>query len=627
MAEDKNDESAAKVQLNSVHNFFRTLNEVATHFRFTFGSRAKQLTDLNATMSSLEEDIEKLIETPLQSGCGDCEAVKTAKAKLDAAHAQVLKKMKEQSAIRQEEYKRENEAYRQKLEGIKEDMDANERAYLEGRIKPERRETPEERAAEVAKLLKEYHIEHLKKAKDAKDWADKAQAGAEKARKKADEKQKNAMKAKVAVDEAIARETQFSGNQDMVDAGHEGARNLAAEMAKNGNFHIEALQAGVEGGAFVWVWEEDACRFDAHPDETRKHGSKSNPVILYEQRIWMKLEAHHLVLEAGGSTAEFGTVQISVGQKLFAQTSGLSYTVDIQESSQKNVKTRYARRVHRIRACDLDPKTMAELMNQRKKALETVGKASIEARTALQKAEFEQQKAIHLLERAEERLKGADITAWKVPYPNGKPVGYDAIPMTWHTMGDALYMEVSLLPSDPEYKQVATFFSKTSKNNIVSMRRVQNILLWNLFARTREPVGKTSLNDGNPNEEFLWHGSGKVEGALEKILVGGFDSSFSSCTPKGIWLSTNSLYSLDYSPSHGKAKKIFLVRTVLGYIGEIHGKSALDIVNGVEVDSHHCGKSSEGHTRKDDQWGGGSDNRYVVNRNNQVYPAYVLEFE
>lgn len=50
------------------------------------------------------------------------------------------------------------------------------------------------------------------------------------------------------------------------------------------------------------------------------------------------------------------------------------------------------------------------------------------------------------------------------------------------------------------------------------------------------------------------------------------------------------------------------------------------IVNGEPTDSHHCGGQSQGHVRKDDQTGG-ADNRYVIDKNNQVYPAFVLVFK
>merc|ERR1711988_992729 len=110
---------------------------------------------------------------------------------------------------------------------------------------------------------------------------------------------------------------------------------------------------------------------------------------------------------------------------------------------------------------------------------------------------------------------------------------------------------------------------------------------------------------------------------MEKILCSGFDADFGTSSPKGVWLSTNSQYSTGFSGGTGK---MFLVRCVLGYIGQITGRGEMSKVNGECTDSHHCGGKSSGHIRRDDQTGGGADNRYVVNRNNQVYPAYVVEF-
>ena len=44
------------------------------------------------------------------------------------------------------------------------------------------------------------------------------------------------------------------------------------------------------------------------------------------------------------------------------------------------------------------------------------------------------------------------------------------------------------------------------------------------------------------------------------------------------------------------------------------------------ADSHHCGATSAGHVRKDDQIGAGRDNRYVIYTNDQVYPEYLVSF-
>jgi len=244
-----------------------------------------------------------------------------------------------------------------------------------------------------------------------------------------------------------------------------------------------------------------------------------------------------------------------------------------------------------------------------------------------------------MLQRAQERLRGTDVTQWNLPLPNGQALGLENIPMGWSAMGDAVHMEVDLTGSmehKAEFDSVEKFFLKSARPGVVvvSVTRIQNLLLWHLYAHARKGVAAKKLNNGYPNEEYLWHGAGSsaVSDATEKIICSGFDAAYSRCNPKGIWLSTNSAYSAaGYSPPcPDGTKKMFLVRCVLGYIGT-QSNFVQNMVNGELTDSHHCWPSgsgpgtSVGHTRKDDQTGG-RDNRYVINRNNQVYPAYLVKF-
>merc|ERR1712048_1456459 len=121
------------------------------------------------------------------------------------------------------------------------------------------------------------------------------------------------------------------------------------------------------------------------------------------------------------------------------------------------------------------------------------------------------------------------------------------------------------------------------------------------MGKQRDAVEAKAGSNGYANEDYFWHGS--KSGADTLIKQGGFDIS------KGggkIWVSARSNYSIGYCV---KTKQIILVRVTLGCIG---------------TDSCHCGGMSTGHTRKDDQIGGGKDNRYTIQHNYQLYPAYIL---
>merc|ERR1712232_735289 len=185
-----------------------------------------------------------------------------------------------------------------------------------------------------------------------------------------------------------------------------------------------------------------------------------------------------------------------------------------------------------------------------------------------------------------------------------------------------------------ELNAVLECFKKTMPNNVVSVKRLQNVRLWRMYADQRELLKGKTLNAGVANEHFLWHGSANSSsgtGASETIKKSGFEGQFSNCHPAGIWLSTNSAYSASgYAEAcpGTKTRLVFLVRTTLGYIGADDGSGRRTNKVGAEfADSHHCGLTSKGHKRIDDQAGGGGDNRYVVYTNHQLYPAYVIEFK
>jgi Poly(ADP-ribose) polymerase catalytic domain len=259
-------------------------------------------------------------------------------------------------------------------------------------------------------------------------------------------------------------------------------------------------------------------------------------------------------------------------------------------------------------------------------------------RSLVEARQVEVKKRIDSLEQAKkkvmlaEKMKKKDSrelvtpTSCNVQYMDAAAVGYERIRMCWESMYYVPMVKINLSVSSPEYRNVARYFAKTAANHeILSVSRIQNRKLWSLYDQTRSIVSLRRRNHGNANEEYLWHGC-KLPDGVDKIAAAGFDSSLSqSSTIRGIWLSTNSRYSTDYCYRHPNGtKQILLVRSALGYIGTFDDDGSSGGIN--KVDSHHAGGTSRGHVRKDDQVGGGTDNRYVIKRNNQAYPAYVLKF-
>lgn len=227
------------------------------------------------------------------------------------------------------------------------------------------------------------------------------------------------------------------------------------------------------------------------------------------------------------------------------------------------------------------------------------------------------------------------LSAASASPPDGRPIGCEKVPMRWDHM-EKDYEEVELMDvpqHNVECSAVVQSFEKTIKKKIVSVKRIQNVRLWRMYSDQRELVRGKSINAGNANEHFLWHGASNSSagaGATDIIKKSGFESQFSNCHPAGIWLSTNAAYSASgYAEACGDGKHcmVFLVRTVLGYMSVDDGSGRRCQMHGKEFgDSHHCGASSVAHKRKDDQVGGGADNRYVVYNNHQLYPAYLVKF-
>lgn len=557
-----------------------------------------------------------------------------AKAMMCSVQKVVMLKLEEESKLLQHRYEVEQTKFLTELQAVKEEDDAAFCKALEIRQPCAALESAEERSLEVHLLVQKYKAEHQKAAMLAMAEAEAARAKAEEITKIAEAAALHASQKRSELQgvRQLEEKRRKEAHQTPADAQStlEHAKQLASTMVASGSLDLGALQEAAMGAAFVWGWTEDVARYCAHPEERRKHGSESDPIVLYSQTVWAKVEAHLLAVTAGAES-KYSVVQVDVGTKLFHEHTGQSYTVDIKRMVQINNQTKFERCVRRVQITSLADEALIKLSEQRAKAVKDAEQASFVAVQACEKASFEELKTTHMLERAQERVKGADIALWVVPRPGGEEIGLEKVPMQWGSMGDATYMEVEMMGTpglENELNKVVSFFLKSSPNlTVVSVKRIQNLLLWNLYSHARKVVSAKKLNKGSPNEEYLWHGPGKVADALKKIICSGCDEKFSTCTPQGIWLSTNSAYSVNgyCVPCPGGTKKLFLMRCILGFIGQIVGKSQLQQVNGEFVDSHHCGGTSSGHTRKDEQTGG-NDNRYVINRNNQLYPAYVIEF-
>jgi Poly(ADP-ribose) polymerase catalytic domain len=505
--------------------------------------------------------------------------------------------------------------------------------------------TEKERNVETRNFARMVRTEFQLQADNAKTMASARKIKADMAKKEAEEKLANAIKAKEATKQLVEQQEEHrvaeratASNQSPDDV----AAKMARDMVSSGTIDlIQLAEVAAEYGKYVWVqlhekefnfFEDEHSWDDDIPPQLVEY--ESGPTIPYDETFWTIIEADFLAWQAGAGsqyasfevTTKASIVDEQQQQQQQQQPVYTIFTVNLETMRLRNKDTGCEHGIRRIAV--QDPSEKSILAELRWKALNEAEGAFTEAVAAYRKAEQEYYKAIQLVEEVEDYFYLHVMNRLPSDLPS-IAVGHEQIPMGWDPMNDLLYMEIRLRAGQPEYDTVAKYFSKTSRNKILSITRIQNVPLWFLYEQTRKIIKRSRLNKNQANEEYLLHGC-KVGGSLEKILVGGFDTSFNTRSPKGVWLSTNSRYSAKsycYECRIRGTKTILLVRTVLGYIGHIHGVSPLSHVNGVTVDSYHCGRTSAGHVRRDDQVGGGTDNRYLVSSINQVYPAYVLEFE
>ena len=96
--------------------------------------------------------------------------------------------------------------------------------------------------------------------------------------------------------------------------------------------------------------------------------------------------------------------------------------------------------------------------------------------------------------------------------------------MYWDQKADKkVFYDITLSPDSKEYKDVAGAFHKTSSNEIVSIKRIQNRGNYEQYNATRERmIRKYGSIDGR--EKMLFHGTAKEN--LDQINAGGLNRSY-----------------------------------------------------------------------------------------------------
>mmetsp|Transcript_88589 Transcript_88589/g.225492 ORF Transcript_88589/g.225492 Transcript_88589/m.225492 type:complete len:693 (+) Transcript_88589:92-2170(+) len=460
--------------------------------------------------------------------------------------------------------------------------------------------------------------EAVEQAERAQQILEKAEAKLKAANAQQEEMKKEA---EVCEHRAKKKEDEAKASIEELQRNHEKAKQLANDTSAGKKVvDEETLVDLVKGGDHVWGWKEDEQRWSSHNAEVRKHGSQSNPIILYSQENWSRVEAQYLLYShAREERFRFMTLHVA---KVFNPHTGDKYKLDFQENVQSNVQTNFSRRIYRVSLSGLknfsaeDAQRLIDgVAGQRGQAAEAARIAASSAAKKLSVVEKVLPTIQNGKDLAERLRQGTDQSVWVLAIPKRELLGlpHYKVPMAWHAMGKQTYMEVNLAgcpDCHEEMLRVQQFFSKTSKNTVLSVKRVQNAALWHLYVASVRALPGADVNNAAANEDLLWHGA-RAAGAMEKILSSGFDSRLFASQPQGVWLSTTSNYSVGYCWPNGGSQKMLLVRAALGNIGQ---------------HSIHIGGTSKGYSRIDDQTTGSGDNRYVIPDAPRAYPAYIVEF-
>ncbi|KAJ8269266.1 hypothetical protein COCON_G00118730 [Conger conger] len=202
---------------------------------------------------------------------------------------------------------------------------------------------------------------------------------------------------------------------------------------------------------------------------------------------------------------------------------------------------------------------------------------------------------------------------------DGKPI---PTPSLWET--DLPCQIISLDSGTQECQGVVKMFAKTNPDvPIRSIRRIQNIPLWESFCRKKAEL--TQIKKMPLEERRLFHGTPHKN--IKAICTSNFDLKFvgsnGSVYGKGIYFARNASYALKFCVGQGKcngitpSKTIILARVLVGEftqgdkdLGEAPSK---DRTNTSFYDS--CVDRFS------------NPNIFVVFDRNQVYPEYLIDFD
>lgn len=202
----------------------------------------------------------------------------------------------------------------------------------------------------------------------------------------------------------------------------------------------------------------------------------------------------------------------------------------------------------------------------------------------------------------------------------------DDIPPHWTPMGDQELLVQDLLPSDAltmeEYKSVSHKFLKTMSNvEIVSIKRVQNRALWDAY-NVHKKNFERKYGLGCAQELSLFHGTPAV--AVNPIQLQNIDpllagNNVGAIWGKGAYFATDAKTSDNYAQANDDGHRfMFMARVLVGRYGQgaqgmqrpplVGGANSMELFDSVVDNLDH-------------------PRIYVVFRNQQIYPEFLIQYE
>ncbi|KAM4565551.1 protein mono-ADP-ribosyltransferase PARP14-like isoform 1-T1 [Fundulus diaphanus] len=194
-------------------------------------------------------------------------------------------------------------------------------------------------------------------------------------------------------------------------------------------------------------------------------------------------------------------------------------------------------------------------------------------------------------------------------------------PLYWDSMSSNEDLkEVLLDPSSAEYRTVQQQFSRTAKNTIMKIERLQNIHLRRGYEMRKKEISEKNKNEGGAGERLLYHGTSQEN--LKSIKTKGFNRSLSgkhaTLYGHGTYFAVNASYSVGYAPPAADGTQTMFVARVLTGLYTL-GRSDMKVPPPrSSQQTHDCYDTLVDLMD--------SPNMFVVFHDYQAYPDYLITF-